>query len=406
MNADATLTRQGTSVAGRRRVYELACFTTVIGCAAVIAWMAVLPVIGHIPDQNAFYSADTGRVYAYLSGNTEGYYRMKVHPLYGWLCIFYQFVVVRTLHIPDWIAIPLLSGTIAVGCAGLLYGLMRRFGVVPLTAASFVLLFCSSATFVFWSTLPETHMLAGATVVLAALVMTAPGLSRIGVWRSGIALTIGFSTVVTDGMIWVLRQIDYAPIRRGAFGEFLRLNFAKVTPLVRPAVLGVGLTYLLWLPEWPILGKRVGIPFNFIEERNFVEIGSTNSLQSIQIFGLTPPQIPLDWVVPVLCAAATIAALWILRPRLWFVPLFALFGLCLHIVYSGDCAFLFSPDYMPMFILTLALVAKERLPNWIPVVIIPAALLLVTVNLTAWHGQIQALSAGGGLKTFETVTLH
>jgi hypothetical protein len=406
INANVTVAGRGGSASARKVAYEIACFATVIGCAALIVWLVALPMLGHIPEQNALYSADTGRVYAYLDGKTEGYFRMKVHPLYGWLCIFYQYVVMRQWNIPDWIAIPALSGIIAVACAGLLYVAMRRLGVAALTAVSFTLLFCASATFVFWSTLPETHMLAGATVVAAVLVMTAPGRSGGNDVKSVIALVIGFSTVVTDGMIWVLRQIDFTPIWRGGWGEFFRLNRSRLREVIGAAALGVGLTYLLWLPEWPLLHKRVGIPFNFLEERNFVELEPANSMLSIQIFGLTPPHIGLDWLVPVLCIVVTAASLLVLRPRLWFIPLFALFGLCLHSVYSGDSAFLFSPDYMPMFILTLALVAKERLPRWLPVIVLPLALLLLTVNLEQWNTQMQALAAAGGVKTFATVTLH
>jgi hypothetical protein len=406
VNAGAAIRPRGQAMMIPTRAVDMACLAGVLIWAGFVAWAAAYPFLGHITDQNAFYSADTGRVYAYLTGNTEGYYRMKVHPLYGWLCIFYQSVVINWLKVPPWIGIPVLSGTIAVTCAGLLYAAMRRLGVVPLTAASFVFLFTSSATYVFWSSLAETHMLAGATVVAAVLVMTWPGTQRTGVWKSAAALAIGCSIVVTDGMIWILRQIDFSLLRQGGFRTFLRGNLARVRPLLKPAALGVGLIYLLWSPEWPILGKRVGIPFNFLEERNFVELQPHNSILSIHIFGLTPPGIPFGWLVPLLSVGAMIAALFVLRSRLWFIPLFALFGVMLHLVYSGDSAFLFSPDYMPMFILTLALLAKEKLPNWIPGIVIPLALALFVLNLHEWNNQIQALDAAGGLKTFDTVTLH
>lgn len=406
VNAGAAVRSRGATSMTRARAADLACLGAVLLWAGFVAGAAAYPFLGHVPDQNALYSADTGRVFAYLSDKTEGYYRMKVHPLYGWLCMFYHAVVMDWLKVPPWIGIPALSGAIAVTCAGLLYAAMRRLGVLPLTAASFVFLFSSSATYVFWSTLPETHMLAGASVVLAVLVMTWPGVSRIGLLKSALALTIGFSMVVTDGMIWVLRQIDFTLLRAGGLGAFLRGNFARVGPAMKPALLGVFFTYLLWLPEWPILGKRVGIPFNFLEERNFVELEPHDSMLSIHIFGLTPPAIPFDWLVPAVSIVVTLASLFVLRSRLWFIPLFALFGLVLHMVYSGDSAFLFSPDYMPMFILTLALVAKEKLPNWIPGVVIPLAFGLLVLNLYEWHTQMMVLDAAGGVRTFETVTLH
>lgn len=406
MNADVMGTRQGIVSPARVKILDGACFAVVVACAAIVAWMAAVPFLGHVPDQNAFYSADTGRVYAYLSGKTDGYFRMKVHPLYGWLCIFYQAIVVKTFHIPAWIGIPALSGAISVTTCGLLYAVMRRLAVTPVAAASFVLLFCSSATYVFWSTLPETHMLAGASVLLAVLIMTAPDSAGQNVWKSAAALAVGCSIVVTDGMIWVLRQIDFAPARRGDVREFLRANLAKSRLLLRTAALGVGIIYVLWSPEWPILGKRVGLPFNFLEERHFVEVGASNSLLTIHIFGLTPPGIVFDWLVPLLCVGAMIAALRVISPRQWFIPLFALFGVALHTVYSGDCAFLFSPDYMPMVIVALALVAKERLPKWTSGVVVAAALLLLTLNMGEWTHQMDGVAATGKLMTFDTVTLH
>lgn len=404
MNADVMGAGQGVVSPVRAKILDAVCFAAVMACAAIVAWMAAVPFLGHVPDQNAFYSADTGRVYAYLSGKTDGYFRMKVHPLYGWLCIFYQAIVVKAFHIPASIAIPVLSSAISVTTCCLLYAVMRRLAVTPVLAASFVLLFCSSATYVFWSTLPETHMLAGASVLLAVLIMTSPNGQSL--WKSAAALAIGFSIVVTDGMIWVLRQIEFGPVQRGDWREFLRANLAKIRPLLRTAALGVGIVYVLWSPEWPILGKRVGLPFNFLEERHFVEVGASNSALTIHIFGLTPPGIAFDWLVPLLCVGAMVAALRVLSPRLWFIPLFALFGVALHTVYSGDCAFLFSPDYMPMVIVALALIAKERLPKWTPGVVVVVAALLLTLNLGEWSHQMHAVAADGKLMTFDTVTLH
>ena len=406
VNARSEISRRSFSAAARGWPLDLACFGTSLVCAGLVAWLAAAPFLGHVPDQNAFFSADTGRVYAYLSGLTEGYYRMKVHPLYGWTCIFYQFVCIKLLHLPPWFAVPAFSAAIGVTCSGLLYGVMRRLRVPPLTAASFVLLFCSSATYVFWSSLPETHLLAGASVLVAVLLLT----SRDGpvgkTWKSVAALVAGFSMVVTDGMVWVLRQVDYASLRRGDIRTFVRDNLARFRPSAKIAIWGVALTYLFWAPEWLILGKRVGIPFNFLEERNYVELHPSESALSIHIFGLTPPGIAFDWLVPALCAGATMASLLVIRPQQWFIPLFALFGLMLHLVYSGDCAFLFSPDYMPLFIVTLALVAKERLPAWTPAVVASLAAALLICNLQLWHGQMQAVAASGQMKTFDTVTLH
>jgi hypothetical protein len=389
-------------------VVDAACFLAAFAFAAVVAWMAARPFFGQLPDQNAFYSADTGRVFAYLSGSTEGYYRMKVHPLYGWFCIFYQFIVMGLLHVPASAGIPALSSAISVGCSALLYAVMRRLCVSPLLATSFVVLFCSSASYVFWCSLPETHMLGGASVLVAVLLMTGPDArtGRGASFRSAAALVAGCSIVVTNGMVWVLKQVDFAKLRSGELRPFIRENCARARSRLSIALWGVGLTYLLWSPEWPILGKRVGIPFNFLEERNYVELQPNNSILSMHIFGLTPPQIPFDWLVPALCIAATIASLFVLRTRQWFVPLFPLFGLVLHSVYSGDSAFLFSPDYMPLFIVTLALVAKERLPGWMPMIVIPVAALLLFVNLDQWQEQMNGIAAMGQMRTFETVTLH
>ena len=96
-----------------------------------------------------------------------------------------------------------------------------------------------------------------------------------------------------------------------------------------------------------------------------------------------------------------IAAFRLLPQRLWFIPTFPLFGVVLHGIYGSDSAFLFSPNYLPLLVVSLALVLAKVLPRWEPAVVLPLAALLLAINLGAYDRHLEALDASGQMKTYQ-----
>jgi hypothetical protein len=379
---------------------DIALCAAVVAAAVAIGWIATSAGFGGIPAQNALYDADTGRVLGNLTGDTDSYYRFKVHPWHGWICILYQFIGARLLGLTPEIGIPALCVLIAATCVGLLYLVLRRVGVGPLASASYALLFCSTAGFVFWSALPECHMAGGVSTLAAVLLMTGkPRTASDAFWRSVLALAVGFSMVITNGMLWVLRQIEFEQLRAG-FRPFFAANLARFGSLRRQVAYGVALVFLVWAPQWLFLHKRIGIPFNILEERHYIELGTHSWNWSMHVLGLTPPVSALSLVLSIACLAVPIASLRVLKPQLWFIPLFPLFGVVLHSFYGSESAFLFSPNYLPLLVVSLALLAKECLPKWFPAAMLPAAALLLAFNLQQWHGELNTLKQAGQIKTY------
>jgi hypothetical protein len=379
---------------GRVRTLDVVLFASVVAVAAAIGWTAAAATGGLIPAQNTMFDADTGRVLADYTGEAANYYRLKVHPLQGWLFVFHQVVLAHLFGLPAQTSVPLVSVLIATATAGLLYVVLRRFAIAPWMATAHVLLFCSTAGFVFWSSLPEAHMAGGASVLVAMLLLTGKETR----WSRAAALAASFSMVVTNAMVWLLRQIDFEPLRRG-LRAFLAANGTNARRSVREAGLGVLLVLVLWAPQWLFLRKRIGIPFNFLEERHYVEIGAKTS--SVHILGLLPPDSMAGLLTSLAALGILLAALRVLPARQWFIPLFPLFGVVLHAVYGSDSAFLFAPNYLPMFVVTVALVTAKVLPRWSAAVLLPIAALLLVVNLQSWKTHLTAIEAAGQMKTYQ-----
>jgi hypothetical protein len=382
----------------RVRTLDAVLFVSVVAVAAAIGWTAAAAMGGLIPAQNTMFDADTGRVLADYTGEAANYYRLKVHPLQGWIFVFHQVVLAHVFGLPAQTSVPLVSALIATATAGLLYVVLRRFAIAPWMAAAHVLLFCSTAGFVFWSSLPEAHMAGGASVLVAMLLLTGKETR----WSRAAALAASFSMVVTNAMVWLLRRIDFEPLRRG-LRAFLAANGTNARRSVREAGLGVALVLALWAPQWLFLRKRIGIPFNFLEERHYVEIGAKTS--SVHILGLLPPDSMAGLLTSLAALGILLAALRVLPPRQWFIPLFPLFGVVLHAVYGSDSAFLFAPNYLPMFVVALALVTAKVLPRWSAAALLPIAALLLVVNLQSWKTHLNAIEAAGQMKTYQ-VAVH
>jgi len=401
------LTIGETAVSGKRVAApaavatDVVLFALVIVAAVSIGWIVASAASGSIPEQNALFDADTGRVLGNLTGDADNYYRLKVHPWQGWICVFYQFVVARLLGLAPETGVPALSVAMAASGAGLLYVALRRLAIRPWSAASFALLFCSTAGFVFWSAVPESHVAGGVSTLVALLLMTGaePRSRRAAFWRPVLALAAGFSMVITNAMVWVLRQITFEPLKAGAHA-FFAANLERARSLWPQAAWSVALVFAVWAPQWLFLRKRIGIPFNFLEERHYVGFGSQSWNWSLHVFGVVPPGTVASVVLAIACLVGLIAALRLLKPKLWFIPLFPLFGVALHAVYGSDSAFLFSPNYLPLTVVSFALVAEKALAKWSPAAVLPLAALLLLFNLQQWRGELHALDAAGQLKSY------
>lgn len=375
------------------RTLDVALCAGLVAIAAAIGWYAAASAHGLIPAQNMLYDADTGRVLADYTGQSPNYYRLKVHPWQGWLFALQQIILAPFIPAP--VAVPLISIAIASISAGLLYVVMRRLEVGAWAAASYTMLFCAMAGHVVWSSVPEAHMAGGFSTLVAVLLLTGENQSR---RRSILALAVSFSMVVTNAMVWLLRRIDLAPLRRG-WRAFVDANRAHLPDLLRQAMWAIGVVPIVWAPQWPLLQKRIGIPFNFYEERHYIEIDRGGI--PLHVLGIFPPDGAAAVIAALIGVAVLVAAFRILPVRLWFVPAFPLFGVILHTVYGRDSAFLFSPNYLPLFVASLALVGTRVLPKWAPAALVPVAALLLAVNLSSFKSHIDALAAGGQMKSYQ-----
>jgi hypothetical protein len=351
---------------------------------------------GRLPAPNEFYQADTDRVIGNLTGTSENYYRFKVHPLYGWVCIVAQYGLTGAGHMSRAVMVLLTTSVAAIATAALLYAVLRRFESSPLKAFGFTALYISTGASVAWCSVPEIHLFGAASVLLTILIVRPGTEASPSRFRRALGFVTSFSMVVTNAMLWVLEQIDFDVLRAGDLRAFLLRHWVLIRQ--RLPVLGIGLVLLfaLWALQWPFLHKRLGIPFNFLEEHNYIRVAAASPFWTLNTLGYAFPG-ALGSMIGVVATALTAATLAVLPRRLWFIPLFALFGVALHAVYGSDSAFLFSPNYAPASVAALALAADRVIPRWGWLAAIAAAAALATFNLHSLSQAFHDLAAAGKL---------
>jgi hypothetical protein len=279
--------------------------------------------------------------------------------------------------VPAKIMLALFCGSIAVATAALLYALLRQLAVRPGMATCFTMFFCSTGPFVYWSEIPETHMAGGLSLLLGCILLTRPGrTSSLVTARSVLAFVIALSMVVTNVSAWFLARIDFDTPKGGGLRQFVGNLRDRVKPVVVEMILGLSLACVLYGVQRLLLNDSVGFQFDLARERyhaGWSWVGPILALKAFSFVGVSGWALLLD----ILGVAAAISAFFLIPSKFWLFPSFVVFGWLFHSFYDSSEAFLFSPNYTPFLVTTLALMA-QRIP---PRIVLPAVLVLTAVLL-------------------------
>jgi hypothetical protein len=126
---------------------------------------------GVILEQGPYYGSDIFRVRENLvhpDSPDKSYFRLSVHPLYGYVCVLAQ-ALRKVFALGDYAAFAVLAFIQGGMLAALLFVSARAWGATSRLALGIVAFMCSTAGFVFWSSVTETHVWGGISILLFIL---------------------------------------------------------------------------------------------------------------------------------------------------------------------------------------------------------------------------------------------
>jgi len=328
---------------------------------------------------NVWYQGDIGRVYSNMTDRKSNHYRTKVHPIFSLATNPVVFALSKA-GLSQEVAVRSVVASAAGVVLVLLYCTLRLLNLQTLESLLFSVLASVSASSIFWSPVPETHLF-GTSTILAVLIFTilsqqrtfAPGwyvgISALSLsmtvtnWMSGVAATfanqslhktirITIDAFVVVTILWAVQHAIYPT------SEFFLLSPEErhfVFSRDAGSVLSKSIIFFIntiVMPGTQLLTQPEGAPLFSIQH---VSIDFTNLLYLAMAIG---------WIVML---ALGLWALWKDPANTKFksVILFVLAGqYLLHMVY-GDETFLFSMNWMPLLIIVAAFGLTSPYRKWV-----------------------------------------
>ena len=357
---------------------------------------------GLVPDHNTYFGADTDRVVANLIDPNSNFGRSTVHPLVGAVCVAFQRLVYG--HVPPRTAFEVLAAVNGALFAAMLYGAVRCWNGARGIAAASVLAAAASGSFIYWAGMPETHFLAGLTVLaIFMIVRLTPREPVLRLLQGGVCFALGFSLVLTNFVAWWLSQVDFSAVWDRRPAAFVASNVRRAPAWLAAALAGLGIlaigaAVIDFLMPNPSQGRLLHI----FGEAKFVTRGASSPLGSLNALGLVGANIPGALLADLVLLALVCFAAWRLRRGPLFIALFALFGVFLHSIYDRGEAFIFNPDYAPAAMVAIALALSGWRPRVTFVALVVATLGLGFVNLQGYRQELRAVAqTSKPLETYE-----
>lgn len=400
--------------------------------AAVLIWFQA----GRIPagtldpgNPDIYYSSDTSRVHANMHARDSNHWRTNVHPLFSILLHpLYQATAKATGAdlaqgplSPDALKVArILSATAAGIAAALFYVLLRIWKVRAPDALLLGLVFCGSAFFLYWFSLPETYPW-GAIGILTALILTSRAAAdRAGTVRHVVAHIASLAITTTNWMA-------------GLAGTFFRHRWTVTFRIacIAFAVTAAGaLVQKLVFPSsrlfmWPANEKSYVMQAESGGPRRVwtsifvhtVVAPETAFAPHSRIKGLTVVSAQKSPVGTRGTMELAATAIWLLLAAAGVYALFnrgieteirLTLGLLLagqiglHTVYGAE-TFLYSAHYGPLFLAAVGLATRTRLRPWVLGFGAVLLALLLAHNFKAFDDLLQLLAKGIELNAAQAI---
>lgn len=362
---------------------------------SVVAWIATGLMdrrLLTVASVDTWFEADVARVVENMSDRWSNNYRSQVHPFFSLIAVPFVFVL-RAASLDAWTAVRVFISIMAGMWASGLFAVLRVMGCRRPDAMTFTLVGVTSASAMFWFSVPETHPMGSVTILMAMLVVAA---SATRVIPPLVEVAVGAATygvTVTNWMAGILASWTHRPWRQ----------------VLQIAVNSFALTVAIWY-----VGKKVAPTSMFFlgnppESGHIVSpesLGPVRVIASFLMHTVVMPAIAIvdrpgagQWPVmltqsswpgsagilsvvsAVLWAALLVVGVWSLvrvreqRAMRLFLPLFLAGQLTLHLLFGNE-TFLYSPNFLPALIVLAALGSLTPLRR----AVVPIALLLAVTN--------------------------
>ncbi|MBS0421564.1 MAG: hypothetical protein JSR66_27900 [Proteobacteria bacterium] len=387
-----------------RRGTDLLIGVTLLVCAIFGVWhnTGVQDHIQTLIDPRAddiWFEADVFRVYTDMTDRGANHYRTTVHPIFPLLTYPAIHASQKLLHTDK---ITAVRGAIALAAGvwlALFYALLRVLRCRRMDALLFALVAAATAGALFWTAVPETYEFGSLTILAVLLLAAASEQRTLPVWLDIAAGAASMSVLVTDFMVALASFVSRYRLQRAiqiacnalvvvvllwglqkyfftSAQFFIGVHDSSTAPQDRPAALVVIFLHSFVAPA--IRNTPNDTPIGF-------------PMLSFQHLSL----LPLDFVK----AAAIISWLSLLGfagwalvrlpqyPRFRIMLALSIAGqIVLHFVYGNE-TFLYTLDYLPLFLSAAALATLSR---WRPVVLAAAVVFTVAGGI---HNNMQLHAA-------------
>ncbi|MGA7931971.1 MAG: hypothetical protein WCA35_00175 [Kovacikia sp.] len=272
-------------------------FVTFGGVASYLGAQLIAPVILKLYD--VWFDSDTGRVFDQMTSATN-LSRLSVHPLFVLIAFPPVKLLEKVLHLNPITSVRIVIAAVAAFWLGTLFTTLRLLGCQRFDAILFSLLGATSASAIFWFTVPETYSF-GSLSILLALCFAALTENRLlsplwyvavsaltlsitttnwmfGIlvtsvnhrWKQSIQITLNALVVVT--LLWVVQKYKltgsvfflgehgegkYIMVFKSAADYLTVVKSFFSNTLVMPAI---QLTESIELPEWPAMNTQSADP--------------------------------------------------------------------------------------------------------------------------------------------------
>jgi len=362
---------------------------------SVIAWFATGQLDARLlttDTVDVWFEADIARVVENMSDRWSNNYRSKVHPIFSLIAVPFVYVL-RTVSLDAWTSVRVFISVMAGVWASGLFAVLRLMGCRRPDAVIFTLLGLTSASAMFWFSVPETHPMGSLTILMAMIVVAASATRRI---PAVVEVAVGvatFAVTVTNWMAGILASWLHRPWRQALQ---ITLNSFAITVLLWWVGKKVAPSSMFFLGNPPETGHIVAP-----EALGPVRVVTSFVMHSVVMPAIAIVDRPgagqwpvmltqsswpgsagiLSLVSAVLWAGLMIVGVWSLtkvrgqRTLRLFLPAFLLGQVALHLIFGNE-TFLYSPNFMPALIVMAALGSLTPLRR----AVIPVALLLTVTN--------------------------
>lgn len=321
---------------------------------------------------NLWYQADTPRVIANFTQMDSNHYRASVHPMAPTLLTL-PIVLLEKTGLTAMMAAQLFMCVISAASAALCFVALRFLDLPRLPATAFTGAFLGSASFVYWSAVPELNSPAMLSILVALTLFAHGGVQNRLVWILASAATMGIT--ITNWSIGLI----------ATFVQERPKRFIQISAAALLLVFAISVVQSLVFRASPILFLRVAGEYRFTQVAMEKDgQGKWNPLSSTRSLFLTTISAPysnverqtgdlvitnqdsgffarsslgiavaISWIAVLSCGAYGAIRNTGRRQVALGLGLMIAFQLMLHCIY-GDPTFLYAPHFLPLLIMGAA----------------------------------------------------